>query len=73
MAWTPPQRPSDCLGARGNFVDYALKVDGELVAFVECRSAGTKLADKHLLQVRGQPLDHQDVQGQYSRCLDMDL
>ena len=49
-------------GLRGNFVDYALKVDGEIVAFVECKAAGKKLVERHLRQVKGYLLDHPDVQ-----------
>ena len=54
------------------------KVDGEFVAFVECKSAGTKLADKHLLQLEGYLLDHHDVQWKLyhigiSRPLPVDL
>lgn len=47
---------------RGNFVDYGLRVDGELVAFVECKSVGTKLGERHLRQVKGYVLDHPDVE-----------
>jgi len=36
---------------RGLFADYGVKIDGQLVAFVEVKSARTALNDRHLRQV----------------------
>lgn len=36
---------------RGEFADYGVRVDGDLVAFVEVKRVKTKLATKHLRQV----------------------
>lgn len=36
---------------RGEFADYGLRIDGQLVAFVEVKRAAQKLTDKHLRQV----------------------
>lgn len=36
---------------RGEFADYGIRIDKELVAFVETKRAATKLAAKHLRQV----------------------
>jgi hypothetical protein len=36
---------------RGLFADYGVKIDGQLVAFVEVKSARTVLNDRHLRQV----------------------
>jgi hypothetical protein len=47
---------------RGKFVDYGLRVDRQLVAFVEVKSAATKLLPKHLQQVKNYVLDDPDVE-----------
>ena len=36
---------------KGEFADYGVRIDGDLVAFVETKRATTKLAAKHLRQV----------------------
>lgn len=36
---------------KGEFADYGIRIDGDLVAFVETKRATTKLAAKHLRQV----------------------
>jgi predicted type IV restriction endonuclease len=36
---------------RGEFADYGIRIDKQLVAFLECKRATTKLAMKHLRQV----------------------
>lgn len=36
---------------KGEFADYGLRIDKELVAFIETKRAATKLAPKHLRQV----------------------
>lgn len=36
---------------RGEFADYGIRLDGDLVAFVEVKRVKTKLAQKHLRQV----------------------
>jgi predicted type IV restriction endonuclease len=36
---------------RGEFADYGIRLDGDLVAFVEVKRVNTKLAQKHLRQV----------------------
>ncbi|MGH2758199.1 MAG: hypothetical protein ACRDKJ_01405 [Actinomycetota bacterium] len=36
---------------RGEFADYGIRIDKELVAFVETKRAATRLAAKHLRQV----------------------
>jgi len=38
-------------GVKGEFADYGIRVDKELVAFVEVKRVATKLAAKHLRQV----------------------
>jgi len=36
---------------RGEFADYGIRIDRQLVAFLECKRASTKLSSKHLRQV----------------------
>lgn len=36
---------------RGEFADYGVRIDGELIAFIEVKRVGTKLAAKQLRQV----------------------
>jgi predicted type IV restriction endonuclease len=36
---------------RGEFADYGIRIDQDLVAFLECKRATTKLTPKHLRQV----------------------
>jgi len=36
---------------RGEFADYGIRIDKQLVAFLECKRATTRLAVKHLRQV----------------------
>lgn len=36
---------------RGEFADYGIRLDGDLIAFVEVKRVKTKLAQKHLRQV----------------------
>ncbi|MEA2647222.1 MAG: hypothetical protein QOE92_2305 [Chloroflexota bacterium] len=36
---------------RGEFADYGIRIDQDLVAFLECKRAATKLTPKHLRQV----------------------
>lgn len=38
-------------GVKGEFADYGIRIDKELVAFVEVKRVATKLAAKHLRQV----------------------
>jgi stress response protein SCP2 len=42
---------------KGDLADYGLRIDGELVAFVEVKRVGIALADRHLKQVRNYALD----------------
>lgn len=37
---------------KGEFADYGIRIDQQLVAFVECKRATTKLGIKHLRQVQ---------------------
>jgi predicted type IV restriction endonuclease len=36
---------------RGDFADYGIRIDGDLIAFIECKRIKTKLAAKQLRQV----------------------
>ncbi|MEJ7792416.1 MAG: hypothetical protein WKF65_10645 [Gaiellaceae bacterium] len=38
-------------GVKGEFADYGIRIDKELIAFVEVKRVATKLAAKHLRQV----------------------
>jgi Type I restriction enzyme R protein N terminus (HSDR_N) len=46
---------------RGNYADYGLKIDNQLIAFVEVKAAATPLSERHLRQVKGYVLDDPDV------------
>jgi hypothetical protein len=37
---------------KGEFADYGIRIDKELVAFIECKRVATKLAAKHLRQAQ---------------------
>ena len=37
---------------RGDWADYGVKIDGNLIAFIEAKRIGQKLSDKHLKQVQ---------------------
>ncbi len=37
---------------RGEFADYGVRIDKELIAFIETKRAATKLSEKHLRQVQ---------------------
>ncbi len=39
-------------GVKGDFADYGIRIDKELVAFIEVKRIGTKLNTKHLRQVQ---------------------
>lgn len=38
-------------GVKGEFADYGIRIDKELIAFVEVKRVATKLAAKHLRQI----------------------
>jgi hypothetical protein len=46
-----PEFTSDVIGKKGEKVDYAIKLDNEIVILVECKSLSTKLEPKHLSQL----------------------
>lgn len=46
-----PEFTADVVGKRGEKVDYAVAIDGEIKILVECKGLHTELEDKHLAQL----------------------
>lgn len=46
-----PEFTADAVGKKGEKVDYAIKLQGEIQILIECKSIGTKLEQKHLSQL----------------------
>jgi len=46
-----PEFTADAVGKRGEKVDYAISLDGEIKILIECKSLSTKLEKKHLSQL----------------------
>ncbi|HKL68534.1 type I restriction endonuclease [Salibaculum sp.] len=46
-----PEFSADAVGKRGEKVDYAISLDGEIKILIECKSLATNLEKKHLSQL----------------------
>ena len=46
-----PEFTADAVGKKGEKVDYAIQIEGEIAILVECKGLSTSLNDKHLSQL----------------------
>jgi hypothetical protein len=46
-----PEYTADAVGKKGEKVDYAIRIDGEIKVLIECKGLGTDLEDKQLSQL----------------------
>jgi len=46
-----PEFTADAVGKRGEKVDYAVSIEGEIKILIECKALGSELVDKHLSQL----------------------
>jgi predicted type IV restriction endonuclease len=58
LGFSPYEEITQEYQVRGEYADYALQIEGKIVAFVEVKRVGHKLAERDLRQVQAYALNH---------------